>query len=105
MYRLIGYILKIYRMELSQFAKMQKRIKDWSEFISDGGVQSAALREEILSNLNKLKKVLARCWESQKVSPQDEAEIRDLERSLQQQNEEARMTVVGKKSGTPARVI
>ena len=92
-------------MELSQLAKKQKRIKDWSDFIADGGVQPAALKQEMLSTLNEFKKVLARCWEAQAISAQDERTISDFERRLQQFNEEARMTVVGKKSGIPARVV
>ena len=100
-----GITFKKQLMELSQLAIHQKRIKDWSDFIAEGGVQSAQLKEEILSTLTQFKKVLARCWEAKTISSQDEAEISDFERRLQQLNEEARMTVVGKKAGQPARVI
>lgn len=92
-------------MELSQLAIKQKRVKDWADFISEGGAQSPALKEEIIATLGQFKKVLARCWEAQQISAQDESEMLDFERRLQQLNEEARMTVVGRKGGAPARVI
>lgn len=94
-------------MELSELAKKQKRIKDWADFIADGGVQDAGMRAEITSILGEFKKALARCWEAKQISDADALLIADYERRLQQLNEEARMTVVGKKgpSGVPARAI
>lgn len=94
-------------MELSELAKKQKRIKDWADFIAEGGVQDPGMRAEINSILGEFKKALARCWEAKQISSADALLIADYERRLQQLNEEARMTVVGKKAatGAPARAI
>ena len=92
-------------MDLSLLAAKQKRIKDWNDFVAEGGVQDARLKSEVVSAIDRFKKVLVKCWEEQKISPEDEQMIRDCERKLEQLNEESRMTVVGKKAGAPARVI
>ena len=92
-------------MELSLLAAKQKRVKDWAAFVAQGGVQDAHLKSEVVSTLDQFKKLLAKCWEAKKIDAADEAQIKDFERRLEQLNESSRMTVVGKKTGAPARVI
>ena len=92
-------------MDLSLLATRQKRIKDWTDFVTEGGVQDPSLKTKVIETIAQLKKAIVQCWENQKVTAEDEKVIEDLERQLQQLNEESRMTVVGKKSGSPQRVI
>jgi hypothetical protein len=92
-------------MELSALARKQKRCKDWLDFVEQGGVQDPKMRTEVLTQLDAFRKYLAKCWEAKVITPQDEGKIVDLERRLEQLNEESRMTTVGKKGGLPARIV
>ena len=82
-------------MQISYIAAKQKRILDWAEFVQHGGVPDPALRRETEAKISEFKKIIAGCWIAGVVSPADEAKILDLERSLEQLNEEARILVGG----------
>lgn len=92
-------------MELSALARKQKRLKDWLEFIQDGGVQDPHQRSQALQTLESYKRAIAKCWQIKVISPDDERTISDLERRLEQLNEESRMTTIGKRGGQPPRNI
>ncbi len=81
-------------MELSALARYQKRIIDWSTFL-EAGVPDAALKNQIVSRLSELKKLVAQCWSEGSVSTQAQASLCDLERQLEALNEEARLRVGG----------
>lgn len=83
-------------MELSALAAKQKRIQAWSTLL-DSEVDEAGLKSRFSSALDRYRATLVRVWKSGKISPQDEHELTDLERQLEQLDEEARLTVVGKK--------
>ena len=92
-------------MDLSQLATKQKRIKNWSDFIAEGGVQDPELRSLMEKTIQEFKLVLARCWQAKGATPEDQTAILDCERKLEEFDERARMTVVGKKAGAPERGV
>ena len=77
-------------MNLSSLAAKQKRIRDWQDFARRGAIPEA-LRAVTLADLKSLQEVLAECWASGAISAEQERRIADLERRLEQQNEEARL--------------
>lgn len=82
-------------MDLSALASKQKRLKDWTQF-SESEVQSEHIRVRFNEALSGYKAALAQCWKQGKISPNDEQVLADIERQLEQLDEEARLTVVGK---------
>lgn len=78
--------------DLSRLAAKQKRLMDWSRFTSQE-VQDPALRKSIETKLSEFKEALALCWKENAVSPELARRIDDLERSLEELNETARLHV------------
>ena len=76
-------------MELKELAVKQKRIQFWSEYLS--AVHSPNLRAEIVESLTKYRGLLARVWEAGAISEADASEILNLERVLEDLNEQARL--------------
>lgn len=87
-------------MELSRLPAKQKRYNDWLAF-TNNELEDQKLREPTLALLAQFHAALARCFANSTVSDADAAEIADLERQLEQLNQEARMRVPGK-SGSAA---
>ncbi|MBN8550675.1 MAG: hypothetical protein J0M12_15270 [Deltaproteobacteria bacterium] len=81
-------------MELSALAAKQKRIQTWSQFI-ESEVQEPSLRNRFTSTLDRYRTTLVRAWKAGSISQEDENEMNDLERQLEQLDDEARLTVVG----------
>ena len=92
-------------MEQAGLARKQKRIKDWLDFIQGGGVQDPQLRSQVLQAIEAYKRILAKCWQAKATTPSEEVEILDLERKLEELNEQSRMTIVGKRGGLPTRIV
>lgn len=82
--------------DLSRLSAKQKRLHDWRNFVESGGVQVLELRARTLAALNKYSGALEHCWEAKNISDDDWKTIEDLERQLEELNEEARLRVVGK---------
>lgn len=83
-------------MELSALAAKQKRIQAW-DFLLESEVDEPALKTRFSSALDRYRALLVRVWKAGKISSADEHEINDLERQLEQLDDEARLTVVGRK--------
>ncbi|MCO6432154.1 MAG: hypothetical protein J5J00_14950 [Deltaproteobacteria bacterium] len=81
---------------LAWLARKQKRLKDWKTF-ADTEIQDAGIRKETKSKLLAYAAVLERVWENQSLDAASAEEIDELERVLEQLNEEARLRVVGKR--------
>lgn len=78
-------------MELSRLSAKNKRIQLWREFVTSGQVRDEVLRGRIVQKLSDFSSLLTNCWEEGAVSQQAEAAIYDLERELEDLNEQARM--------------
>lgn len=78
-------------MELSQLAAKQKRAKDWQRFIDEGETHDRDLITQTRALLNDFRSALAEAAQAGAVSQTLEARIVDLERKLEQLNEEARL--------------
>ena len=85
-------------MELTDLAAKQKRIAVWKAY-AENEVQEPGLRQRTLDRLREFSRVLAEVWTKQLISDSDQTRITSLERELQSLNEEARMTVVGRRAG------
>ena len=83
-------------MELSALAAKQKRVQAWNQLL-ESEVDDPALRTRFSSALDRYRAALVRVWKSGKISSEDEHEINDIERQLEQLDDETRLTVVGKK--------
>jgi len=82
-------------MELSNLAPKQKRIKAWTDFLNE---HRPHLPEELNAlysdTLKEYRNSIARCWEDGEVSVAHTEAISNLERRMEQLNEEARLIVV-----------
>lgn len=78
-------------MEISRLASKNKRIQDWRRFLSEETSVSARVRAETESLLSELAEVLSGCWAAKKVSDEDEQQISDLERKLEELNDQGRL--------------
>ena len=76
-------------MRITRLAAKQKRLRDWRDFLPS--VRDGALRTTIESRLAQYGAVLAQCWETGTVDPAQESTIVDLERQLEQLNDEVRL--------------
>ena len=77
-------------MDLATLTTKHKRFQDWSKFLQSE-LLSESLRLRTEDTLKAFRNVLAKCWESENVTPEDAQHIEDLERQLEQLNEEARL--------------
>lgn len=77
-------------MELSALAAKQKRLKDWQEF-AKVGIPDESLRAKTLAAAQELSGVLTACWKAGAISAEEAQRIGDLERRLEQLNEDARL--------------
>jgi hypothetical protein len=77
-------------MELATLAAKQKRVKDWLEF-ARVGIPDEQLRTATLAAADELSRVLVACWKAGAISPDEASRIGDLERRLEQLNEDARL--------------
>lgn len=82
-------------MDLSRLPAKLKRHKDWLAFTKNE-LQDQSLREPTLQLLARFHTALTKCWEAKVVSDSAALEIADLERQLEQLNQEARLRVPGK---------
>ncbi len=78
--------------DLSRLAAKQKRLKDWSRFTKQE-VVDAGLRSTIDASLKQFRDALATCWDAGSVSEEMAKHIENLERSLEELNEAARLKV------------
>ena len=88
-------------METSELAAKQKRVLDWRAMLPF--VQDLTVRKETEDKLAQLSEVLYRTWQKSAggngvVDPESEAKIRDLERQLEQLNDEGRIRIVAEQN-------
>jgi len=77
-------------MQLSHLAAKQKRAKDWQQFLDDGETKNPELISQTKSLLAEFRIALAAAAQESDISAASEAKIIDLERRLEQLNEESR---------------
>lgn len=81
--------------DLSWLAAKQKRLKSWTAF-SNEETQDQEIKSKTDTSLKLFSEKLLAIWESGEFNQQDVAEIENLERKLEQLNEESRVRAVGK---------
>ena len=81
---------------LSRLAAYQKRLHDWRDF-NDTEVHDLAIKTETTKLISALSDLLFKCWENSVITNEDDYAIRNLERQLEQLNEEARLHTAAKK--------
>jgi hypothetical protein len=81
-------------MDLSRLTAKNKRYLDWLSYTNEE-LKDPSLREPTLALLAQYRSLIQQCWTAGKVSESDAAAIADLERKLEQLNQEARVRVVG----------
>ena len=94
----IENIVSLMNLELSRLAAKQKRLQDWRKFLSQGSVQPEELKQRTNKVLEDYAAVLEHCWEEKNLTDENLKKIDDLERQLEELNEEARVRVVAKHS-------
>lgn len=77
-------------MDLSSLTAKQKRLFDWTQSLSTP-FPTDALRLKMEDTLKLYRNVLAKCWEAETITSDDEATINDLERQLEELSDEARL--------------
>lgn len=77
-------------MELRGLARKQKRLKDWTQFL-ESAVKRDEIRVQMTETLKLYRNLLAKVWESEAVSEEEDASIQDLERKLDQLAGDARL--------------
>lgn len=80
-------------MLLKEIATKQKRLKDWKDWL-EHETQDPQIRRLTGDALKEYSDLLFRCWELGQISAADGTKLQDLERKLEQLNEEARLRVV-----------
>lgn len=83
--------------DFSWLAARQKRIKTWQDF-NQHETQDPSIRSATEEKLSLLSNALLKVWDSRCLTPEELANIDNLERQLEQLNEEARLRVVAKES-------
>ena len=78
--------------DLSRLAAKQKRLKDWTLF-ANNEVSDQQLKQRTTRALAQFQQALSSCWEKNEVTASDIQRIEDLERQLEQLNDEARLQV------------
>ena len=82
---------------LSRLAAYQKRLHDWRDYNSTE-VKDLIIKSEIDKLISTLSELLLKCWDENNFSQEDEFKVQDLERQLEQLNEEARVRTPGNKT-------
>jgi hypothetical protein len=82
-------------MDLSRLTAKNKRYLDWLRYTNEE-LNDPSLRAPTLTLLEEFRTLIQRCWTAGKVTDQDSAALADLERRLEQLNQEARVRVVGR---------
>lgn len=77
-------------MELPRLAAKQKRYKDILEF-AHNEVQDTSVKPNLLKALANYRTALAKCWDAQKISPEDALAIDSIERELDTLHNQARL--------------
>ena len=77
-------------MDLRSLTRKQKRLKDWTNFLEQEVVDDAT-RVSLTNELKNYRNLLAKVWEEERVSEEDEASIDDLERRIEQLADDARL--------------
>jgi hypothetical protein len=76
--------------DISRIAAKQKRASDWANFI-EREVVDPAVKSSVQKDLSEYRALLKRCWEKNEVTAADVAALENLERRLEELNEEARL--------------
>ena len=81
--------------DLSWLAAKQKRVKSWQMFLKEENPNSE-IKTKTEQTLKTLSEKLLQIWETKSCSEEDKYKIEDLERILEQLNEEARFQTQAK---------
>ncbi len=84
---------------MKQLAEKQKRLKDWKYWL-EHETEDPAIKVQTSQTLQNYSELLFNCWEKGQISIDDSRKLEDLERRLEQLNEEARLRVVARSSGS-----
>jgi hypothetical protein len=76
--------------DLSWLTAKQKRLITWEKFLQEE-LQNPEIKFKTESLIESFSKVLLKIWENNAYSETDKQEIEDLERKLEQLNEESRL--------------
>ena len=77
-------------MKLSDLSRKQKRIQEWSSFLQEEKIDEDR-RANFVEMLKSYKNLIAKCWESDLISEEDQKRILDWERRLEQCFDDARL--------------
>lgn len=77
-------------MNLRRLAARQKRAQQWSKSVAQGNVRED-LRVIFVDTLRRYKNHLAKCWEVQSIDSDEAHILLDLERQLQDLENESRL--------------
>lgn len=77
-------------MDLSRLSAEEKRLKDWQHFI-DSEDMNPDVKNTFRDEIKAFRNLLARLWEQESVSEQDQHQLLDMRRKLSQLMEEARL--------------
>lgn len=80
-------------MSLKELSVKQKRLKDWKYWL-EHETQDPEIKQQTAQTLKSYSELLFNCWDKGEISQGDHAKFEDLERKLEQLNEEARLRVV-----------
>ncbi len=83
--------------DLSWLSAKQKRVKSWQMFIKEE-TPNSEIKTKTEQNLKALSDKLMQIWEAKSCTQEDRNKIEDLERKLEQLNEEARFQTQAKES-------
>ena len=79
-------------MELYQLAAKQKRARDWQRFIEESEISDKPIITQTKAYLAEYRSALSQAAQAGAISTELKGKILDLERKLEQLNEEARLT-------------
>lgn len=77
-------------MDLRSLTRKQKRLKDWTAYL-ESEVSDKATKLSMTEELKLYRNLLAKVWEEEKITEEDQAEIEDLERKIEQLADDARL--------------
>jgi hypothetical protein len=78
-------------MELRELSRKQKRLNDWSQFLKSETTCTTPLGTQMAELLKRYRNLLARCWEEEFISENEQHALEDLERQLQQTMNDLRL--------------
>lgn len=87
-------------MELARISAKIKRLKDWEEFILDEPLVSRELKELTKMLLSQYRQVLALVSEKTVIDSEDQLRLADIERQLDELNNQARLQTAQKTAQT-----